>query len=108
MQRAREVLLEEGDVLEEELLLEVLGAGGDDDALAGEQRGHQVGQRLAGAGAGFHDEVALVGERRFHGLGHLHLAGPELVVGMPLGERAVPGEELPRAGGWAWVGIGML
>ena len=74
LQRPREVLLEERDVLEEELLLQVLGAGGDDDALAGEQRRHQVGERLAGARAGLDDQVALVGERGFDGLGHLHLA----------------------------------
>ena len=55
------MLLEEWDVLEEELLLEVLGAGGDDDAAARQDGGHQVGQRLAGAGAGLGDEVLLFG-----------------------------------------------
>ena len=99
LQGPREMLLQERDVLEEELLLQVLGAGGDHDALAGEQRGDQVGERLAGAGAGLDDQVALIGERRFHGLRHFHLAGAELVVRMPLGERAVPREELARAGG---------
>ena len=74
LERPRKMLLEEGNVLEEELLLQVLGAGGDHDALAGKQRGHQVGERLAGARAGLDDQVALIGERRFHGLGHLHLA----------------------------------
>ena len=62
---------EERDVLEEELLLQVLGAGGDDDALlafAGQaQGGQQIGQRLAGPGAGFDDQVALVGEGLFDG-----------------------------------------
>ena len=67
--------------------------------LPREQRRHQVGQRLAGAGAGLHDQVALIGEGRFHGLRHFHLAGPELVVGMPLGERAAAAEELTGAGG---------
>ncbi len=97
LQRPREMLLQERNVLEEELLLQILGAGGDHDALAREQRGNQVRQRLAGARAGFDDQVALVGQRRFHGLGHLHLPRTELVVRMPLGERAVPGEELARA-----------
>ena len=60
--------LKEGDVLEVELLLQVFGAGGDDDALscapAGEAQGRQeVGEGFAGAGAGFDDEMALVFER---------------------------------------------
>ena len=33
--------------------------------------GDQVGQRLAGAGAGLHDQVAPVGDGPAHGLGHL-------------------------------------
>ena len=53
-----EVLLEEGNVFVEELLLQGLGAGGDDDALAGADHRKQIRQRLAGAGAGFDDQVA--------------------------------------------------
>src|SRR5664280_3656500 len=56
-----EVLLQEGNVFEEELLLQGLGAGGDDDALAGTNDGQQVCQRLAGAGAGFDDQVPSFG-----------------------------------------------
>ena len=63
-QRAQ-VLLEERNVLEEELLLKILGAGGNHDALAGKNRGNQIRQRLAGAGAGFDDQVLLFGERGF-------------------------------------------
>ena len=77
LQRAEEGF-EEGDVLEEELLLEVFGAGGDDDALlalAGEaQGGQKIGEGFAGAGAGFDDEVALVVEGGLDGVGHLVLA----------------------------------
>jgi hypothetical protein len=36
----------------EELVLQGLGAGGDDHLAAREQRRHQVGEGLAGAGAG--------------------------------------------------------
>ena len=82
------MLFEERNVLEEELLLEVFGAGGDDHALAGENRGDQIGERFAGACAGLDDQVLLVGERGFDGLGHFELAGAILVVGMPLGKRA--------------------
>ena len=88
-QGTREVLLEERNVFEEELLLEVLGAGGDHDALAGEEGGDQVGEGFAGAGAGFDDQMFAVGERGFHGFRHLQLAGPEFIIGMPFGERAV-------------------
>jgi hypothetical protein len=41
-----------GQVAVEELVLQGLGAGGDDDLAAGQQRRHQVGEGLAGAGAG--------------------------------------------------------
>ena len=92
------MLLQERDVLEEELFLEVLGAGGDDDALAGEDGGDQIGERLAGAGAGFDDEVALVGEGGFDGFGHFELAGAELVIRVPLRKRAAAGEELAHGG----------
>ena len=53
---------QERDVLAEELLLEVLGAGGDDDAAAQLHRGQQVGQGLAGAGAGLGQQHAAVGQ----------------------------------------------
>ena len=66
-------------VLEEDLFLQVLGAGRDEHALAAEDRRHQIGERLAGAGAG-------LGEQRRRrsastvrdGLGHLELAGARL------------------------------
>ena len=52
-----EMLLQEGNVLEEELFLQVLGAGRNHHALAGEDGGHQIRQRLAGACAGLDDRV---------------------------------------------------
>src|SRR5262249_18302002 len=69
------------------------------DALTGEDGGHQVGERLAGAGAGFDDEVFTLGQGRFHGLGHLHLAGAMFEIRVPLGEGPVPGEKLARTRG---------
>jgi hypothetical protein len=51
--------------------LQILRAGRDDDALfvfaRATQRGQQVGERLAGAGAGLDDEVALVCEALLEG-----------------------------------------
>ena len=72
----------ERDVLEVELFLEVFCAGGDDDALllvaGAAERGEKVGEGFAGAGAGFDDEMALVGEGLLDGFGHGVLAGAVL------------------------------
>ncbi len=92
-QRA-EVLFKEGNVLEEELLLKILGAGGDDHALAGKNRGDQIGQRLAGAGASLDDQVLFIGERGLDGFGHFELAVAIFVVGMPFGQQSPLAEEL--------------
>ncbi len=89
---------EKGDVAEEELLLQGLGAGGDDDALAGAQGGQQVGEGLAGAGAGFDDEVALLGESALDGLGHLELARAVLVGQRGSRKDAAGREELVEGG----------
>ena len=101
LQRAEEGF-EEGDVLEEELLLQVFGAGGDDDALlalAGEaQGGQKIGEGFAGAGAGFDDEVALVFEGGFDGSGHLVLAAAVLEGEGGAGEDAAGGEEIVKRG----------
>ena len=76
LQRTQEGF-EEGDVFEEELFLEIFGAGGDDDALlalAGHAKGGQeVSESFAGTGAGFDDEVTFVFEGLFDGTGHLVL-----------------------------------
>src|SRR5262249_47430247 len=48
-----ELLLEKGNVLEEKLLLQILGAGRNNDSLAAADYRQQVSQRLAGAGPGF-------------------------------------------------------
>jgi hypothetical protein len=84
--------LEKGHVAEEELVLEGLGAGGDDDALAGAQGGQQVGEGFAGAGAGFDDQMAALGEGALDGLGHFKLAGAVL-IGQRGAERIPPGEK---------------
>ena len=78
----REQLLEKRNVFVEELLLKVLGSGGDDRAQAAAQQRHQVRQRLAGAGARFHNQVLAVFQRRLHALRHLELPRPEFVIRM--------------------------
>ena len=101
LQRAEEGF-EEGDVFEEELLLQIFCAGGDDDALlalSGEaQRGQEVGEGFAGAGAGFDDEVAFFLEGGFDGSGHLVLAAAVFEVEGGLGEDASGGEEIVKRG----------
>ncbi len=51
-----------GQIAMEELILQGLGAGGDERLAAVEQRGHQIGDRLAGAGAGLGDQHCVVGD----------------------------------------------
>ena len=79
-ERLAERVGEPGQVPVDELALQGDGGRGDDDGPAlvgGElQGGHQVGQRLAGPGAGLHGEVRAVGHRVPDGLGHDGLAGP--------------------------------
>ena len=56
-----------------QLILQVAGAGRDDDPQSGQQRGHQISVGLAGAGAGFDDQGAAVSQDRGDRLGHLLL-----------------------------------
>ena len=98
------MLLQERNVLEEKLLLQILGAGGDHDALTRKQRRHQVGESFAGAGARLDDQVALIRQGRFHGFRHLHLARTKFVLRMPFGEHAVPRKRIDahRKSGSEW------
>ncbi len=80
--------LEQGrDVALDELVLQREGRRRHDHAVAVQQRGHEVAERLAGAGAGLDEQVLLVVHRRGHGLGHRDLARPllaaELLDGRP-------------------------
>ena len=59
----------------DQLALEREGRGGDDDALAVRERGHQVAEGLAGAGAGLDQQVGAVVHGACDGLGHGDLAG---------------------------------
>ena len=53
-------LLQKRNVFVEELLLQLLGSGRDDDALAGANHRQQIRQCLAGPRAGFDDQVPLL------------------------------------------------
>ena len=62
----------------EQLVLQVLGAGRDDDAPAGEQRGREIGEGLAGAGARLGNQHPGGLDRVKHGLREFHLLGAVL------------------------------
>jgi hypothetical protein len=64
------------------------------DALAGENRGDEIGERFAGAGSGFDDQMAMVVERGFDSFRHFELTGAEFVSGMAAREEAAFAEEL--------------
>ena len=85
---------EERDVAEEELVLESLGAGGDDDALAGAKGGKKIGEGFTGARAGLDDEMAALGEGALDGFGHFVLAGAVLEWEWRASEDSTGGEEL--------------
>ncbi len=57
--RESQVFFEEGNVLEVELFLQILGPGGHDHSLAAENRRNQIGERLAGTCARFDNQVLL-------------------------------------------------
>ena len=73
-----ERLFQDRQVLEIDLFLQVLGAGRDEDALARQDRRHEVGQRLAGARAGLGEEDAAIVEHVGDGGRHLELRRPRL------------------------------
>ena len=89
-----QVLLQKGNVFVEELLLQRLGSGRDDDALARANDRQQVRQRLAGAGARFDDQVTPFLQRLLDGLGHLQLSAAKLVRRMRARQHASGSEEL--------------
>ncbi len=86
--------LQRRDVFEEELLLQVLRSGRDDDALARADHRQEICQRFSGPGTGLDNQVTLLFERLFHGLRHLQLPAAKLVGGVRFREQAARREEL--------------
>ncbi len=77
----------------EQLILQIARAGGNDHALARQQRGHQIRKGLAGAGAGLgHQRTALV-DGRGHRIGHALLRIARREVGQLACERTVCAEQ---------------
>ena len=83
----------------EQLVLQVLGAGGDDHLAAREQRGHQIGEGLAGAGAGLDHQDRVVAYRLGHRQRHLALLRARTERRDFSGKRALFGKETFDFGG---------
>lgn len=64
-----------GQVPLDQLALQGQGRRGHDHPLAVRQRGHQVPQRLTGAGAGLDEQMGAAVDGFLDGFGHGHLAG---------------------------------
>src|SRR3989442_5598113 len=90
-----------GNVLEVDLLLKILGAGGNQRALTAQNRGDEIRQRLPGAGArlGEHHAAALEDVR--DGASHLDLTGTRLELRDRAREGAVRREDIDDALGEA-------
>ena len=78
----------------EQLVLQRLGAGRDYDAMARQQRGHEICKRLARAGTRFDHEIRTAANRRVDFLGHCHLFRARRKPVETLGERSVFTEQL--------------
>jgi hypothetical protein len=92
-ERHAEGLAQERDVLEVDLLLQVLGAGGHDHAMAAQDGRGEIGQGLARAGARFGEEDAAPPEHPGDGRGHVALPGSGLELRNGPRQRAVVGED---------------
>jgi hypothetical protein len=83
-----------GHLLRQELLLERLRRGRDDDALTRLERRDQVREALPRPGAGLREEVLARRERMLDRDGERGLLGPRLVGGERGGERAARPEDV--------------
>jgi len=79
-ERTSDQRAQEREVVARDLILQRARAGRDDHALAARERGHEVRERLAGAGAGLDEQRPIVGERARDRRGHHALLGAILVV----------------------------
>ncbi len=62
--------------------------------MAGEDDGHQVGQRLANAGPRLDDGVLRVGDALGNQVGHGELLGALLIARDPAGDQAAGGQHV--------------
>ncbi len=82
-----------GNVAQEQLVLQVLGAGGDDGLAAPQQGRHQVGESLARARTRFGDQGLLFGDGLGHGLGHFRLRAARTIAAHGRAQRTAGAEQ---------------
>ena len=86
----------------EELVLQRLGARGDDHLAAVEQRRNEVREGLAGAGAGLGDQRLALRNRAGDGVGHRQLLRAKTEAAQRPGERAAGREDRREIGIRRW------
>ena len=96
-ERDAERLAQRRDVLEENLFLEILGAGRNQHAFALEDGGHEIGERLAGSGPGLREQHAALLEHLGDSGRHLDLAGASFEGRHRARERATGREHVGTA-----------
>jgi len=101
LERGFDAAFQEGDIFLDELGLQRLRVGGDEDALfrlhgPGDER-DEIGHAFAHAGAGLDQEMARAGDGFFDSLGHRDLFLPLLVSREVPGELAPAGEEYAKS-----------
>src|SRR4051812_18360535 len=91
-------LLQRWDVLEVDLFLEILRAGGHQHALPAQDRRHEIREGFPGPGAGLGEQDAAALEDTRHTGGHFHLSRARFVIRQRLREGAAGAE---HAGSYA-------
>src|SRR5712664_3910535 len=87
------LLLEDGNVLEEDLLLQRFGGGGDHHLAAREHRRDQICERLPGPRPCFGEQVTVLGKAFLNRLSHGQLLRSALVAGEHFGEHSGRAQE---------------
>jgi hypothetical protein len=89
-----ERLTKDREVLEENLFLQRFRAGGNEDAMAAQNRGDEIGERLSGAGSGLDQQHAGFFEGADDRGGHVALGLTRFEDGQRPGETALIGKDL--------------
>ncbi len=98
LDRRLEGIAHHRQILVEQLVLQGLGAGGDDHLAARLQRRHQIGESLARAGPRLGDENRTAVDGGGDALGHVELLVAHAITADRLRQRAIGGEEFREGG----------
>src|ERR1700674_688768 len=83
---------DERQIALEELILQRLGAGGDDHLATRQERGHEISEGLAGSGTRFGEQLAARFDGERDGLGHRELLWTKSIRREIAGEDALGAE----------------